>query len=533
MNISQLPDGISLIPITDWENRHQNFKVNLTPDASFNMRLPFAFTEHEKNYKATTKNFQWLIQYAIDKGLRLRALGGGWSFSDVAVGDGLVDTRELRTFFSIGDSFLNQAYLDKGNQSSNLILTQCGMSMLQLSRELERENGWMKSLKASGASNGQTVVGATATGTHGAAYDVGAVHDTIVGMHIITGPDKHVWVEKASNPVASEKFITWLGAEKISDDDIFNSAVVSFGSFGFVHSVLLETEPIFLLEKRHKGNIPYDDNLKGAINSLDFKKVEALLPYPLGAPNPPLYHFEIVVNPHNLAENDPDKGVFFRLMYKLPYRENYTKEVENNTYQYGDDLLGIVQTVLDGLGNTIQLLVVPKLVGALLPQAFAADALSQGTIGETFGNTKVRGQAASAAIGIDSSHASLAIDEIVKLNKKIPFAGALALRFVKGTEATLGFTHFPNTCVLEMDGVDSKASRKFFQAFWERLEELDVPYTLHWGKINFILNSERVRKMYGVQKVNKWIDSRETLLDEASRRVFTNDFLVRIGLDKK
>ena len=101
-----LPEGINLLPITDWQNGHQNFSVNLTKDASFNMRLPFAFTEQEKNYHATTKNFQWLIQHAIDNNIRLRAMGNGWSFSDVAVcNGGIVDTRELRTFFTIGNSF--------------------------------------------------------------------------------------------------------------------------------------------------------------------------------------------------------------------------------------------------------------------------------------------------------------------------------------------------------------------------------------------------------------------------------------------
>lgn len=96
-----LPDGISLIPITDWENGHQNFTVQLTKDASFNMRLPFPFNEQANNYKATTKNFQWLIQHAVDNNISLRALGNGWSFSDVAVcKGGLVDTRELRTFLA-------------------------------------------------------------------------------------------------------------------------------------------------------------------------------------------------------------------------------------------------------------------------------------------------------------------------------------------------------------------------------------------------------------------------------------------------
>ncbi|MEJ7679335.1 MAG: hypothetical protein WKG06_16050 [Segetibacter sp.] len=129
-----LPDGISLIHITEWENRHQNFRVTFAKDACFNMRLPFDFSEHEKNYKATTENFQWLIKYAIERGIRLRAMGGGWSFTDVAVGDGIVDTRELRDFFNINESFLSAQYLANGGKASNLIFTQCGMSMLQISK---------------------------------------------------------------------------------------------------------------------------------------------------------------------------------------------------------------------------------------------------------------------------------------------------------------------------------------------------------------------------------------------------------------
>ena len=108
-------------------------------------------------------------------------------------------------FSGLQESFLSPSYLTNGRKAEDLVFTQCGMSMLQMSKELETENGWMRSLKASGASNGQTMAGATATGTHGAAFKVGAVHDTIVGLHMITGPDKHVWLEKASYPVASRR----------------------------------------------------------------------------------------------------------------------------------------------------------------------------------------------------------------------------------------------------------------------------------------------------------------------------------------
>ncbi|MEJ7679334.1 MAG: hypothetical protein WKG06_16045 [Segetibacter sp.] len=135
----------------------------------------------------------------------------------------------------------------------------------------------------------------------------------------ITGPDKHVWVEKASNPVASPDFIEWLNAELVQDDDIFNSAVVSFGSFGFIHSLLIETEPVFLLEKHTSANVPYNDDLKTAINTLDFTRIENFLPYPLNAQSPPLYHFEVLFNPHHFAFNDSAKGVYFKLMYKIPF----------------------------------------------------------------------------------------------------------------------------------------------------------------------------------------------------------------------
>jgi hypothetical protein len=526
------PEGISLLPITDWQNGHQNFSVKLTKDASFNMRLPFAFTETEKNYHATTKNFQWLIQHAIDNNIRLRAMGNGWSFSDVAVcNGGLVDTRELRTFFSLGNNFLTPEYLATGKTAQDLVFTQCGMSILQMNKELEEENGWLRALRASGASNGQTIVGATATGTHGAGFKAGAVHDAIVGLHIITGANRHVWLERASNPVASPAFIDWLGAEIFRDDELFNAAVVSFGSFGFIHGVLLETEPIYLLEKYTSANIPYNDKLKQAINEWKFEALNEFLPFPPESPDRSLYHFEVLVNPHRFAIDDADKGLFLKVMYKTPYRADYTKPVvPGGNFQYGDELLGLVQSILDNIGKKLTQKLVPPLVTKLFPLAFAANEQVTGTIGEIFTNTRFRGKAASAAIGIDTANASRAIEEIVELNKKTPFPGALALRFVKGTQATLGFTKFEKTCVLEMDGVESAASRRFFNNVWNRFEEIGLPYTLHWGKINFNLTETRIRQMYGDNAVNKWLTARNKLLDNVTQKVFTNEFMERTGL---
>ncbi|MEP7229765.1 MAG: FAD-linked oxidase [Ginsengibacter sp.] len=527
--ITKLPDGIERLPITKWENGHQNFVHNFKEGSSFKLRIPSS--QSSNPYLDTTKNFQWLIQYAIDNNIQMRALGNGWSFSEVAVCEGgLVDTKALRLSYNLKNSFVAPQYLQKGKSAGDLFFTECGMSVLDIDEKLEVDSNPKRSLKASGASNGQTIAGCTSTGTHGSAFNVGAVHDSIVGLHVVVSPVRHVWIEKESNPVASDEFINWLGAERIQNDDMFNAAVVSFGSFGFIHGILVETEPIFLLEQFRAGDIVYDDALKPAMNHLDFTNILDRLPAPPEGPGKELYHFEILVNPQMFEPGNPSKGVFFKTMYKTPYREDYTRiPRDDKGFTYGDDLLGVVQTILDHLGTGLSSMLVPGLVNKLFPLAFKSTEAMTGTLGETFSNTKFRGKAGSAAIGIHTSNASTVVEEIVKINAENPFPGALALRYVKGTQALLGFTHFDKTCILELDGVDSQLSRTFFKKVWDRLEELSIPYTLHWGKINFNLSPELLQKMYG-DNLAKWKACRKSLLSDESQKVFTNDFMIKCGL---
>ena len=68
----------------------------------------------------------------------------------------------------------------------------------------------------------------------------------------------------------------------------------------------------------------------------------------------------------------------------------------------------------------------------------------------------------------------------------------------------------------------------YYNAVWEALENAGIPYTLHWGQINNF-TPERVRNMYG-DAVDKWIASRDTLLDPQTRAVFTSPFLQQCGL---
>jgi len=517
-----LPEGISKLPIQKWTNKHQNFTHDLVNNASFKLRNPPGVKNSDR-YPKTTKNFQWLIEHALTHNLKLRAMGSGWSFTKVGVTEGgLIDTASLNFSFPIRQKHTSLNY---ARQPEDLYFLQCGAIIHEVNTRLAKKNP-QRSIKASGASNGQTIAGALSTGTHGAALNFGAVPDFVVGLHLITGPNKHIWLERASYPVASQEFVDWLGADLVQDDALFNAALVSFGSFGFIHGVMIETEPQFLLTEFREGAIAYNATLKNAMKTLDFSGLNL----PGTGMHGVMYHFEVLFNIHELEPNNPAKGAFVKYMFKKPFETSHIPLQRNNNFTYGDDLLGIISTVLDKLPGSGKL--IPALVNLMFGMAFKPEPPRVGTIREMFNYTKFRGKVASAAIGIDIQDSPKAVDLIVAVNKQKPFPGGLSLRYVKGTKATLGFTRFDNTCVLEMDGVDGRPARDFFQAVWNKLEQQNIRYTLHWGKVNFNLTKTRVKKMYGNAEVQSWIDARNQLLDTAALPVFTNTFLEQCGLDK-
>jgi hypothetical protein len=152
------------------------------------------------------------------------------------------------------------------------------------------------------------------------------------------------------------------------------------------------------------------------------------------------------------------------------------------------------------------------------------------SIGAIFRDTRFTGNIASFALAVPTAALPQTIEQILSEVAENAFAGAVAVRFVKGTRASLGFTRFAQTCVVEMDGLDSKANHAVFASVISRLEHNNIPHTIHWGKLNDPLNAERVAAMFGDRLVS-WKQSREKLLAPEVRQVFTNAFMQQCGLD--
>lgn len=490
-----------------WINRHNTFRQEL--DNLFDIANGDT-GDLVEDYNATTEAIMAMIGRAIQQNKRLRALGGGWSFSKVAASDGwMLNTKQLNLLFEVNAASVSVQYTGRKDQ---LLFSQCGNSIQELNSYLKRVH---KSLRTCGASNGQTIVGAFSTGTHGSAIDAGSTPDFIVGMHIITGPDTHIWLERASYPVVADALIQRLKTHLVRNDDLFNAALVSFGSFGFIHGVMIETEEIYLLEC-FRQRIPIDMSLEHMMETLDFTNAHLI---PHGNERP--FHFQIVINQYDLQS-----GAYATVMYKRPYNNDYNPPVPAvDKAGPGDDM----PTVLGKITDLIPF-VTPLIVNQGIKKGFLTFSNVLGTLGEIFTNNDIRGKVVSTAIGIPISFTNQVNSMLIELNKAHgPFSGIFSYRYVKKSDGLLAFTKFDYTCIVELDGVESVITRNFYKLVWDELEKRKIPYTFHWGKINN-LNPVRMQNMYS-SGVQKWIQARNQLMHADALKVFNNQVLADCGLD--
>lgn len=532
-----LPAGIAHWNIKKFRNAHQNFTQELDENQSYQLYLndpEWQDLSSLEQYNKCTDNIQWIIKDALDKNMSVRAMGSGWSFTKVAVSDDIIiNTKMLRHRFKLTESNFTSQF--KNNHDfSNYHFLQCGNTIIKINEYLEQQQSPAKSLRASGGSNGQTIVGAFSTNTHGASIDYGSISEMIKGMHIVSGPDKSIYIERASEKITSTRFHSKINAQYIADDDLFNAALISFGSFGFIHGVLVEVEDKFLLEQK-LSRVKFDQRLEDALSGGEYEKLQPYLLYQYSDQNNPLYHLEIAINPHDFEFDNLEKGVYLRIMHKVGYYDNYDR-IDNDArgYTYGDDALGLIQTVLNMVEHNagfLNRLLIPKMVNKLFKTAYDRPEKAVGTIGETFKNTVFRGKVFSAAFGFDPVHLKKVIELCLEVNKKTKLAGIMACRFTKGTEATLGFTKWPLTTVLELDGADVNINYTFVKKLALLMESNGINYTMHWGKMNRHMNENRTINSFGEEKIKAWKEQRSRMMSEEVQEIFNNAFLEQFGLD--
>jgi hypothetical protein len=495
---------------TEWSPKHLTFDQPVL--GLFRLDNPQGGA-NDARYKATARNLQRLLGEAIAAGVRLRAYGGKWSMSRCAATDGwLIGTNSLNLLFHLRERSVRPEY--EGDKSA-LWLAQGGCSIAGLSQQLKP---FGQSLPACGASNGQTIAGAIATGTHGSAVRFGGIQEAVRGLHLVVSPTRTVWLVPATGTATTDGFAGQLDAELVRDDELFHAALVGLGSMGIVQGVLIQARQTFTL-RSFRRRLPYDDAFKQAIGAFDLAQLPMPTPAGQAISAADLFHYSVVIDPYH-----PEQGVFVTAMFEQPCGPGSTPPNPGGVAP-GEELYGTLGKLLDLLPD-----VIPAAVSGLVAMDQKDHTDVCGTLDQHFAATETRGKAAGVGVSVAAADAIRALELMLAINAAHgPFPCILALRFVPGTQATLGFTRFPRTCVIDVDGPYSTRTRSYFARIWQALADSGIDYGMHWGKV-IGLSAAETRRLYG-DRVDRWLAARHTLLpDPAVREALRNVFLDELGL---
>jgi FAD/FMN-containing dehydrogenase len=508
---------IETSPKTSWHNWHRTSGVGGAVQTLFKPRNMWTTARPDASrwFDAGLAGLISIVQRAEADGRRVRAIGSGWSLSSAAfVEDYLVDTSALSDW-SLGFSapMVEAGYASRRDR---LVFAQCGAQIRTLDAHLEQNR---LALSTQGASNGQTIVGATATGTHGSACDVGSMADFILGLHIVAEGGRHYWVERASNPALTPAFAQWLGAEQRRDDALFNAAVVGFGSFGLIHGVAFEAEPVFVLDRFVK-----QCDASQVMHAAGTRDIAGLGLPGTGMP----FHLEFVFNPYRRGAGE--RGAFIRAYYKTvlgPADAYPALPVGGEGTVRSPDLVNVVSM----LSDTVSALV-PSLLQGQLEQAFrpTSTPLPRGLPGQIFDDTLPSNGGTSVEIGVPLDRTAEALSALFAVMDRNVFGAPVALRYVRASTATLAFTcHAPITCTMELPGIDSASARKAHELIFRALSDAKIPATYHWGQQG-PYTPESLLAGYGSARVDGWLAARRAFLSPAGRRTFSNALLDQCGL---
>lgn len=158
-----------------------------------------------------------VVKSATAAGRRVKVVGAGHSFTDIALTDGMLVSLDR-----------HNKILDI-DRETNRVTVQAGISLHTLNQELARAGLAMENL---GDIEYQSIAGATSTATHGTGAKLGGLATQIRAMDLILGDGSTLHCSAHENP------------------EVFECARVGLGALGVVSTVTLQCVPAFNLHAR-------------------------------------------------------------------------------------------------------------------------------------------------------------------------------------------------------------------------------------------------------------------------------------------
>jgi len=498
-------------PDARWVNYHKTGESILS--GRFALRSAGLGPGRDDIREGAQATLEWLGD-AKKAGIPVRPVGGAWSPSNIqTVQDGwMLNTRRYNRCFRLGED----DFTDRGTVPAKYFLVEGGVQIDEISDKLESDEVG-RSLRSTGASNGQTIAGACATGTHGSVLAAGGIQDHVRAVQIVTPSGIH-WIEPAT-PLMSDKFIAATGATMVHrSDEMFAAALVPVGSLGIVTAMVIETVPRFYLQAILKlidfGRADLQLLADGEFRVFSDKH---------GLPEEP-YFVMVVTNPHKPFR----RKAVVRFLYERASMDDCKCAETPAELGAGYDSFTMLGWVLHNLPfangfiiQTIMRLAVGKGIG---PE----DKLI-GTWGMTTETHKPLAKIFTGALFCERKDLPRLFERGCEAFAGAGGATAVTLRFMKGGHGLLAPARWPETAGMDCDGPDSPRTRRAFAKMLTAFDGQDpIPFTRHWGKENQ-LDAARVAADYGVDLI-RWKAVRNMLLSPADRALFRTQVLDAWGL---
>ncbi len=520
------------------------------------------------------QSIEVILSRARTTGCAVKAAGSGHSYSDVATTpDFLINTHGfcraaseqspitgqlspsvLRSPLPLSLGPISWPSYDPENNHA-LIEMEAGITIHDLNQTLEQRNLGLMNM---GGYDGQTIIGATSTSTHGSGITLPPFPDMVRSLVLATTgrwngptvggkePSNGVYfyrIEPKSGITDPAKYQDPL-IQLIQDDDCFSSAICSMGCFGVIYSVVFEVMQMYWLEENRT-----ETTLDKVMSDLQ-PETSAPGHFPKVLQN--TRNYEVIIHPYPMKDGKViamDPGVPPETYY--PYFSCLV--TQRNIVPKPDSIFGrsghrnIISQLLSLFKVSFELVVAllnrfPELVPFALTESMSS-LVDTNYINKSFdiynlGLNQDAGFAAEVGFSLQDDagnytpqYFKAAIDRIHQIGQQALQQGEqyqtspFSLRFVKASNALLSMMSGRNTAMIEMDMLTGTyAGPEIMYRYETRMYSLGG--RPHWGlDFDCITGSNGlVRKMYS--KLDSWLGVYRQF---NARGTFNSSFTDRVG----
>jgi L-gulono-1,4-lactone dehydrogenase len=485
----------------------------------------------------------WVSRH-VPAGVPLKAAGSRHSWSPAAATNGV-------SIQPMGLSFIEPL------PEVGLFRVGSGTRIRELNQALWKQG---RSLPVLGGFDGQTVGGVLPTGTHGSVLSAGPLAERLIkSLDLVTPQAERVRIEPRDGMTDAAAFArTHPDWKLIQDDDVFNAAKINVGTFGVVHSYVLDTVPRFFMKEVRTETTGQalqaqlaNGNIRRLAQSDDAR-----------APNPPLdghpphaYHLEFLWNPHSdkviatsrqpLPEAEGRALEGTKADAVRPSRDlfrTFTMPSELGRPRWAEALFTHLHGAVSAI-NDVVLEVAPKMavksVDSLLsmmvdPDGYVGRSYNVFNIGD--GPNQLPAQSATLSVPLEGDQYLEAMNIIRETAQRFARekgeyqTGPISLRFVKGSTALLGDP--VDVCKFEIifsgnDKGDQRLARELTQAYDTALRARFGPgVRVHLGQLqpNETDGPERLKASFpGFERfeaVRRTFDPTGRMLNPWQKRLF-------------